>query len=156
MSFAMNDVEFTTKLPLVRIQNVPGHYLGKIHATVDTYTLNFYFEFENTGTDWIASNACVHESTSVSERNQIYFRDIERVTSTDALEFFLYDPQRTDTLNANVSVTVMGTHDAGVISIPTKVADDVTHAPFDEDYVQKKWTLEVGRWQYYVDQMSST
>lgn len=149
-------VEFTNRrLPLVKIQNVPGKYLGKVHATADTYALNFYFEYENAGGAWTASNACVLDHTLVSDTNSIVVEGVKRVTSTDGLEFFLQGTQTTDTLSANVSVTVLGTHEEGVIVVPDAVPDDATHVSYDDGYPMTSSPAELGRRQYYLDQMSS-
>jgi hypothetical protein len=137
---------------MIRIANVSGHYTSKIvvELTNEGSVQEFYLDYENADGQWTASNACIFNITGYVERSNVV--DVERVftPNDDALAFALRvdDDQE---LTANVEVTVIGTHDDGVITIPTNVSDGSTFTPFHNGYKQQGWAMEVGRLQKYQD-----
>lgn len=150
MSFqTTKEITFDGDLPLVRISNVPGRYLGEIIVDLDSLQkgFTFYFEFENVDHDWSASNACC---MCMTKGDTTKLDTVRRVTSTNDLEFFIRVPGVT-TANGRVSVTVMGTHEPTVINIPDDVSSSATSVPYTDGYREKGWTMELGRLQYYQD-----
>jgi len=158
MIVSQNNLTFRDRVPIVRIANVSGHYTGKIVVDMvnEGSVQEFYLEYENVDGQWLASNACAHCITGYVEHSKVV--GVERVYGVgddeDALAFAIRmndDQERT----ANVEVTVIGTHDDGVITIPTNVPDGSTFTPFDEGYKQNGLMNEVGRLQKYQDIFSS-
>jgi hypothetical protein len=144
-----NDVTFDTRVPMIHIANVPGHYTAKVAVKLSNGGVaDFYLEYENADDQWIASNAC-----ALNMGLDLLSGYAERVVTpnSDALSFALRVNDKQTDATANVAVTVMGSHEEGIITIPSGVPEGSTFSRFDDGYNDNGWTHEVGRLQKYEE-----
>ena len=148
--------------PLIRVADAPGKYTAKIDVFVENTQcgLEFFLDYENENSEWTASNACAMAIThGCSDGGCGGIVGIRRTTNVSSLEFVLDMPRSktasSQSRTANVSVSVIGDHADGIVTIPDAVPDDVVSVSFDDGYRENGWSMEINRLGWYHDLFSS-